>query len=104
VGFWEYVVIRPVIFFAAVAGFVGMSAVASAQQTPAPAPAVQPATAQTPVTDPNQIVCKTLAPATGTRLGARRICQTQRQWDDQAQQQRDQLMRMQTDQGAGGGG
>ncbi len=29
-----------------------------------------------------QIVCKKLPPATGTRLGTRRVCQTQEQWDE----------------------
>jgi hypothetical protein len=45
--------------------------------TPAPAPAA----ATQPANDPNQIVCKTEAAPTGSRLGAKRTCATQHDWD-----------------------
>jgi len=32
------------------------------------------------------MVCKTMAPTTGTRLGARRVCQTQYAWDEERKQ------------------
>jgi hypothetical protein len=32
------------------------------------------------------MICKTMAPTTGTRLGARRECQTRHQWDMEQQQ------------------
>ncbi len=66
--------------FAAVADPGAPAAAAPAAAAPAAAPAV---TAQ--VDDPNEVICKTMAPTTGTRLGARRECQTRREWDaDQA--------------------
>jgi hypothetical protein len=35
--------------------------------------------------DPNKLVCKRLG-ETGTRLGSKRICQTQAEWDEQERQ------------------
>jgi hypothetical protein len=92
-------------------GLLGSSTVVLAQEAPAsPAvPTTAPAAAPTAAApaasaitgapqdgDPNQIICRTMAPATGTRLGARRICQTKRQWDDIANQAQQQLMKMQS--------
>jgi hypothetical protein len=54
--------------------------------------------------DGNQIVCKTMAPATGTRLGTRRICQTQKQWDAQMQQDQKTLSQQQVQTGYNSGG
>jgi hypothetical protein len=48
--------------------------------TPAPAPVAQTA-AQAP-SDLDKMVCRALPPATGSRLGSRRECRTQREWDD----------------------
>jgi hypothetical protein len=45
------------------------------------------------VLDPNEIICVQEAPETGTRLGARHICQTRRQWDDQRHQVEENLER-----------
>jgi len=52
----------------------------------------------------NQIVCKTMAPATGTRLGTRRICQTQKQWDAQMEQDQKALSQQQVQTGYNSGG
>jgi hypothetical protein len=46
-----------------------------------PAQSADPAQASN--SDPNQIVCKSLPPPTGTRLGGGRECHTQRDWDNQ---------------------
>lgn len=52
-------------------------------------PAVQPPAAPAATdskavaaTDPNAIVCKRLAPETGTRLGSRTQCMTNAKWDE----------------------
>ena len=47
------------------------------------APAATPASDSSSVSDANKIICKSEPPPTGTRLGARRICQTGAQWDAQ---------------------
>jgi hypothetical protein len=93
----------------ALVGLLGSSTLVFAQEAPvspavpAPAPVAAPAAA-TPAApsaavaaqagDPNQIVCRTMAPATGTRLGARRICQTQREWDDASHQAQQELQKL----------
>jgi hypothetical protein len=33
--------------------------------------------------DPNAKVCRKLPPPTGTRLGSRRVCKTQAEWDQE---------------------
>ncbi|HEV2044400.1 MAG TPA: hypothetical protein VGR05_06945 [Sphingomicrobium sp.] len=48
----------------------------------APAPTV----AQTPAADPNKRVCKTIK-ETGSRLGGKRECKTQAEWDRIAAEQ-----------------
>lgn len=40
----------------------------------------------TQTTDPDKMVCKSMDPPTGSRLGARRECHTQREWDDRTRQ------------------
>ena len=77
------------ITLAAAAAF-GMSlAGAMAQTTPSTAPtSATPASvdaASTSTGDPNRIICKRMA-ETGTRLGGKRICQTQAEWDAQERQ------------------
>ena len=43
--------------------------------------------AQTHATDDqDKVVCRTLEPPTGTRLGARRECRTQKEWNDLMQE------------------
>lgn len=49
-----------------------------------PAPAAQTSVAEEEAgeTNPvNEIVCRRVPPPTGTRIGPRRICKTQHQWD-----------------------
>ena len=62
--------------------FAGSAAMADAAPPP-PAPAASNAAK---VSDVDKMVCRTMAPATGTRIGARRECRTQREWDDIRQQ------------------
>ena len=65
------------LFLAAIVGFLGLVAAADAQQaTPSTAPAP-------PADDPDQIICKSMPPPTGTRLGGGRECHTKREWDQQ---------------------
>ena len=55
--------------------------------------ATQPATA---VADPDKTVCRTMDPATGSRLGARRECHTQAQWDAMQRQNQQEIQRAQS--------
>ena len=61
-------------------------------ETQATATPAQPATA-TP--DPDALVCRTMPPKTGSLLGGRRECRTQREWDDIHQQNRREIEKMQ---------
>jgi hypothetical protein len=75
---------RSTLLAVSLAGLLGSTLVALADP-PTPAPTDQPAAAtQTSDSDndPNAIVCKSMAPATGSRLGGRRVCQTRKEWDD----------------------
>lgn len=68
------------------------------QPTPSAPPAATsaPATASTAASeDMDRIVCKQGDPPTGTRLGARRICQTNREWDAQMRRDQQELERQQ---------
>jgi len=76
-----------VVVLAGFVGLLGFSVVAQADPAaPASAPAAPTVTAAAPTDDPNEMICKTMAPTTGTRLGARRECQTRHQWDMEQQQ------------------
>jgi hypothetical protein len=71
---------------------MGSSAMAEdpAQSAPAAAPAAAVAPAAAPAEDPNKMVCRSLEAPTGSRLGTRRECKTQKEWDDaRLQSQRD---------------
>jgi hypothetical protein len=59
---------------------------------PAPPTPAQPAAT---VSDGDKMVCRTLPSKTGSRLGARRECRTQREWDDIQHQQQDETAKMQ---------
>lgn len=48
--------------------------------------------AQTAGSDPDQIICKTTAPVTGSRLGGGRECRTQREWDEREKASQKDLM------------
>ena len=84
---------RSVVLLVGVAGLLGSSLTAMADPATATAPAATtaPAAAAAPADDPNEIICKTLAPETGTRLGARRECQTRHDWDMQHEEAERQL-------------
>jgi len=64
---------------------VGLTVAATAAMADAapaaPAPVATPAPAANNA-DLDKMVCRNMAPATGTRIGARRECRTQREWDD----------------------
>ena len=70
--------------------FAGSAAMADAA-APAPAPA---ATDPAKAADLDKMVCRQMAPATGTRIGARRECRTQREWDDIRQQSQKETNKM----------
>lgn len=46
------------------------------------APTATDATQASATADPNKMVCKTMPPPTGTRLGSRHECHTQAEWDE----------------------
>ncbi len=79
---------------------MGSSAMAEDPAQPAPAataaPAATPAPAAAPSEDANRLVCRNMAAATGTRLGARRECKTQREWDDARLQTQREIGQMQS--------
>ncbi len=62
---------------------VGLTVFASAAMADA-APAAPAPVAATPANqaDLDKMVCRTMPPPTGSRLGTRRECRTQREWDD----------------------
>jgi len=74
---------------------------ADAGAATAPTQQAEPAT-QTPVAaapdaqtvaakDPKAVVCKRMAPETGTRLGSRMQCMTNAQWDEITRQSQDAI-------------
>jgi hypothetical protein len=77
------------------------SALADPVRPPAPVPArVSDSAVPGDSVDPlDKIVCKTLAPKTGTLLGQRRVCRTQRDWDTAHQNAAKDLTKMQTEKG-----
>jgi hypothetical protein len=89
---------RSTLLVISLAGLLGSTLVALADP-PAPAPTEQPAAAsQTSDSDndPNAIICKTMEPATGSRIGGRRICQTRREWDDWRKQNEETVKQFQS--------
>lgn len=77
---------------------MGSSAMAEDPAQPAPAATAAPAAAPAaaPSEDGNKLVCRNMAAATGTRLGARRECKTQREWDDARLQTQKEIGQMQS--------
>ena len=62
-------------------------------------------TAQASDADLDKTVCKTMPPPTGTRLGQRRECRTQREWNQiqqRAQQETEQHQSVRMGTGSGG--
>lgn len=86
-----------VIFLASASMFVTAAAAdpaspASSTATPAAAPMAAPVAAS----DPDRMVCRTMDAKTGSRIGGRRECRTQREWDDIRHQSEHELEKMQT--------
>jgi hypothetical protein len=76
---------------------MGSSAMAEDPAQPAAAPAAAAAApAAEPAADPNKLVCRNMEAATGTRLGARRECKTQKEWDDARLQTEREIGKMQS--------
>ena len=80
---------------------MGSSAMAEDPAQPAPAaPAAAPAAAApapaATTSDLDKVVCRNMEAATGTRLGARRECKTQREWDDARLQTQKEIGQMQS--------
>jgi hypothetical protein len=67
----------------------GTSAVAD------PAPATDAAQTTATSSDQDKIVCRSLGAPTGTRLGNRRECKTQREWEDIQRQNEKEISKMQ---------
>lgn len=74
---------------------IGLTVAASAAMADAAAPAPAPVAAA-PVSELDKTVCRVMMPATGTRLGARRECRTQREWDDIRRQNEKEVSKMET--------
>jgi len=76
---------------------MAFSVAAFADDAPTPPPTGTTAPAQTndasTSPDLDQIICRQMDPATGTRIGVRRVCRTKRQWDDTSRTERDDLSR-----------
>lgn len=79
--------------------FAGSAALAdAAASAPAPA-ATATTTTTTQSSDLDKVVCRTMTAPTGTRIGARRECLTQRAWDDIRQQSEKDTSKMQENRG-----
>lgn len=65
---------------------IGASTAMAQTDTATTSSAATQTTTTASVDDPNQIVCKRMAPETGTRIGARQVCKTNAQWDEMHQQ------------------
>lgn len=93
---------------------------ASADPTPSTTPDVSQPAATSPATttsttastntssttdtaDLDRTVCRTGPPPTGSRLGATRVCHTQREWDRMQAEQQQELSRQQISRGNAGG-
>lgn len=92
--------------FALTAGLAGLLATAAVAQPSVPQSPTEPgmpsaadATVTSPsgaaVSDPDKVICKTVKPPTGTRVGSARnrtkMCMTKGEWDEQARQAQEQL-------------
>jgi len=75
----------------AVTGLLVCANGALADQAPPP-----PAQAAAAPNTGDKMVCRNLAAQTGSRLGGRRECRTQKEWDDIQHQQQDETSKMQT--------
>jgi hypothetical protein len=97
-----------IVLLAGIVGLLGSGLVAFADPETPTSAAATTATANPTDTasaasqsDWNDMVCKTMAPATGTRLGPRRVCQTKHEWDMQQQESQRELEHQQNGAAAG---
>lgn len=81
--------------FVAVLGLTG--AALAADGSPVTAPASTDASHSSQGVQADPMVCRSMGPPTGSRLGARKICQHQSQWDQQEQDARDSINKVQHD-------
>ncbi len=58
-------------------------------------PALAQTTQQTTQEDPNEIICRTGEPVTGSHLPGSRECHTRKEWDDMQRQTQDDISRAQ---------
>lgn len=72
-----------------------MIGVAAADPVPPSTPNASPTLVPAQVDNPDQMVCKAGIPTTGTRLGARRECHTNREWAQIQQDAQKALSQMQ---------
>ena len=86
--------ISALVLIAAVVGMPAFSLADEQQATGTTATTQAPASA--PASDPDQIICKSQAAPTGSRLGGHRECHTQKEWDAQQQDSRKNLEDAQT--------
>jgi hypothetical protein len=93
-----------IVLLAGAVGLLGSGLVAFADPPSTTTTAANPpdmASAGTDRSNWNEIICKTMAPETGTRLGARRVCQTRHEWDMQMQESQRELEHQQSGASAG---
>jgi hypothetical protein len=67
---------------------LSLSAPSLAEQTQPPE--------QAPAQDPDEVICKKLEADTGTRLGKRKECRTRREWDQIAEEAKQNLQKSQS--------
>ena len=86
---------KAILLASSLAGLVvtGVTTAALAGDTGTPAMSTSEPSA---TVDPDKIVCRAGAPVTGTRLGPKRECATQREWDERRDQAQKDLMNSQS--------
>ena len=87
---------KAVLVAASLATFIVCGSAASANPAESGTTAVAAASTDPATPDPDKIVCRSAAPVVGTRLGARRECATQREWDQRRLDSQKELENSQT--------
>jgi hypothetical protein len=62
---------------------------------PAAQPQAAPAPAPASTDDLDKVVCRSMPPKTGSRIGPQRECRTQREWDSIREQDQKEITKMQ---------
>ena len=98
---------KSVLVMIAAAAFALPALADDAVPPPAAAPVTQPPTAQgdaaTDTSYLDRVVCKKLPPPTGTMLGSRKVCQTEREWRELTKASQDRINSQQQKMGGYGG-